>query len=357
MILHDNMEDYLSVSDDINWRSPVILNKAASFQEKASDEICLIKMIYEFVRDEIGHSWDVQDPRVTRSATEVLKEGVGICWAKANLLAALLRACNIPAGICYQRLTLGDTPETGFCIHALNAVYIKSLQRWIRLDARGNKETVNAQFCLEREQLAFAVRREIGEVDYNIIYANPSTRFMKLLAESNDILSLYLHSLPDTLFEYKRATATDLEELVRTRLIVLRAANKLSDDADMRLVEKASFAYYQKALDTKEHIAYLVYDDGDFIGAGGVSFYQVLPTYHNPDGRRAYIMNMYTKPEYRRQGIAYRMLDLLVAAAKKQGVSQIALEATDMGRGLYEKYGFVAAGSEMELPTATQTQF
>ena len=76
------------------------------------------------MRDEIKHSWDVQDKRVTKSASDVLEQGVGICWAKANLLAALLRACGIPAGICYQRLTLGDVPETGFCIHALNAVYI-----------------------------------------------------------------------------------------------------------------------------------------------------------------------------------------------------------------------------------------
>ena len=69
---------------------------------------------------------------------------MGICWAKSNLFAALLRANNIPAGICYQRLTLGDTPDTGYCIHALNAVYIKSINKWIRLDARGNKNGINA---------------------------------------------------------------------------------------------------------------------------------------------------------------------------------------------------------------------
>lgn len=154
----------------------------------------------------------------------------------------------------------------------------------------------------------------------------------------------------DTLFTYKKATIADLAELVRTRLIVLRAANRLSEKADMRAVEEASSAYYKKALETQEHIAYLVYDNEVFIGAGGVSFYQVLPTYHNPSGRKAYIMNMYTNPEYRRQGIAYHMLDLLVAEANGQGVSQIALEATEMGRGLYEKYGFVAAENEMELP-------
>ena len=150
-------------------------------------------------------------------------------------------------------------------------------------------------------------------------------------------------------FEYKRATMEDIDELVRTRIIVLRAANKLSDDVNMSLVEKQSFAYYKHALESGEHIAYLVYDDDTFVGAGGVSFYQVMPTYHNPTGKKAYIMNMYTAPEYRRQGIAINTLDLLVKDVKQHGVSQIALEATDMGRPLYERYGFVKMEDEMEL--------
>ena len=97
-------------------------------------------------------------------------------------------------------------------------------------------------------------------------------------------------------------------------------------------MEKESYEYYKSALEIGEHIAYLVYDNETFIGAGGVSFYQVMPTYHNPTGKKAYIMNMYTAPAYRRQG-----------------VSQITLEATEMGRPLYEKYGFVKMEDEMEL--------
>lgn len=150
-------------------------------------------------------------------------------------------------------------------------------------------------------------------------------------------------------YEYKKATPEDIEELVKTRLIVLRAANKLAEDVDMPIVEQESYAYYRRAMETGEHIAYLVYDNGKFIGAGGVSFYQVMPTYHNPGGKKAYIMNMYTAPEYRRQGIALRTLDLLVRAAKEQGISSISLEATDMGRPLYEKYGFISMKDEMEL--------
>lgn len=112
-------------------------------------------------------------------------------------------------------------------------------------------------------------------------------------------------------YEYKKATIADIDELVRTRIIVLRTANKLSNDVDMSLVEKESYEYYKNALETGEHIAYLVYDNETFIGAGGVSFYQVMPTYHNPTGKKAYIMNMYTAPAYRRQGIAFHTLDLL----------------------------------------------
>jgi len=150
-------------------------------------------------------------------------------------------------------------------------------------------------------------------------------------------------------YTYKQATIDDLDELVRTRIVVLRAANKLADDVDMSAVEEASREYYKRALESGEHIAYLVYDQDTFIGAGGVSFFQVMPTYHNPSGRKAYIMNMYTAPEYRRKGVAFKTLDLLVAAAREKGISQISLEATECGRPLYEKYGFKQMKDEMEL--------
>ena len=150
--------------------------------------------------------------------------------------------------------------------------------------------------------------------------------------------------------EYRRAGPADLEALVATRLEVLRAANRLPEDADLGEVEAASRAYYRKALADGAHTAILVFDGGAFIGAGGVSYYQVMPTVHNPTGRCAYIMNLYTRPEYRRRGIAARTLDLLVRDALQRGVTHIGLEATAMGRPLYEKYGFHAAEGEMCLP-------
>lgn len=149
---------------------------------------------------------------------------------------------------------------------------------------------------------------------------------------------------------YKRATIDDIEILTKTRIEVLRAANKLADDVDMTEVEKQSYEYYSKALNEGTHTAYLVFDEAKFVGAGGVSYFRVMPTYHNPSGNKAYIMNMYTNPEYRRQGIAFETLRLLVEDAKSRGVNAISLEATDMGRPLYEKYGFIKMNDEMELP-------
>lgn len=75
-----------------------------------------------------------------------------------------------------------------------------------------------------------------------------------------------------------------------------------------------------------------------------------MPTYHNKTGQKAYIMNMYTHPDYRRRGIGIRTLDLLVKEALNRGVTSITLEATAMGQPLYEKYGFIKMNHEMELP-------
>ena len=149
---------------------------------------------------------------------------------------------------------------------------------------------------------------------------------------------------------YKRATSEDIDILTETRIEVLRAANQLSDDIDMSEVEKESYNYYQKTLCDGSHIAYLVFDGKRFVGAGGVSFFQVMPTYHNPSGNKAYIMNMYTNPAYRRRGIAAKTLDMLINDTKNKGITAISLEATDMGRPLYEKYGFIKMNDEMKLP-------
>lgn len=148
---------------------------------------------------------------------------------------------------------------------------------------------------------------------------------------------------------YKQAGIADIDDLVESRIVTLIAANELSADEDMEKVRSKSREYYKKALSEHSHIAYLVYDGDKVVGCGGVSFFSVMPTYHNISGEKAYIMNMYTAPEYRRQGIASKVLELLVTQAKNRGAVQISLEATKMGEPLYQSNGFKKMNHEMEL--------
>ena len=67
---------------------------------------------------------------------------------------------------------------------------------------------------------------------------------------------------------------------------------------------------------------------------------ELMPTFSHPTGRRAHLMNVYTAPDYRGQGIAHRMVEMLIEEARRRGVTEISLDATTSGRPLYRKLGF-----------------
>ncbi len=175
----DNIDEYLKKDEVINYENENITRLADSLFGNADSDVEYIKKAYEFVRDNISHSADINEDMLTCSASEVLAAGHGICFAKSHLLAALLRCKSIPTGFCYQKLILDDETAPILIYHGLNGVYIKEYKIWIRLDARGNKEGVNAQFSLEKEQLAFPVRAEKGEEDGFVIYPDPDIKILE----------------------------------------------------------------------------------------------------------------------------------------------------------------------------------
>jgi transglutaminase-like putative cysteine protease len=147
------MNPYLASSQHIDWHHRDVARKAADLAEGCSSEAAVAKSCFEFVRDSIKHSWDFKLNPVTCRASDVLRHGTGYCYAKSHLLAALLRANGIPAGLCYQRLALGANGAP-FCLHGLNAVYLQQYG-WYRIDPRGNKAGVDAVFSPPVERLAF----------------------------------------------------------------------------------------------------------------------------------------------------------------------------------------------------------
>jgi len=146
------------------------------------------------VRDEINHSWDYKQNPVTCKASEVLEHGTGYCFAKSHLLAALLRANDIPAGLCYQRLSIHDDGAP-YSLHGFNAAYLKEFG-WYRFDARGNKETVDAQFSPPTEQLAFPIN-EANEKDFPAILVKPHHSVVEVLTTFNKVKDVF-ENLPDT---------------------------------------------------------------------------------------------------------------------------------------------------------------
>lgn len=194
----DIIDEYLKEDEVIDYKNEFIVEQANTLFEKANNELEYIKIVYEFVRDKISHSADINEDIITCTASEVLKAGHGICFAKSHLLAALLRCKSIPTGFCYQKLVLDDETAPVLVYHGLNGVYIKEFKKWIRLDARGNKDGVNAQFSIETEQLAFPIRQEMGEVDGFVVYSEPDEKILEKLRQNKTRTEL-LNNLPTEL--------------------------------------------------------------------------------------------------------------------------------------------------------------
>ena len=200
----DKMDCYLRATNTIDWKEPNVLALAKEIDLQCarqqmnetlsvSMDVAIAKACFEWVRDNTQHSWDYKQNPVTCCASSVLAHKTGYCYSKSHLLAALLRANNIPAGFCYQRLSLegGGAP---YCLHGLNAVYLQDYG-WYRIDARGNKEGVNAQFTPPVEQLAFPVD-EVLEADLPEIWSEPLPVVVNALNAYDDIMALY-NNLPD----------------------------------------------------------------------------------------------------------------------------------------------------------------
>ena len=186
--------DYLVSDPVIDYEDAGVAALARALRAEHTDDAAFAAAAFEEVRDRIAHSWDVQDRRVTLTASQTLREGVGLCFSKSHLLTALLRAGGVPAGLCYQRLA-DDTG--GFTLHGLVAVHLADA--WHRQDPRGNKPGVDAQFALDHERLVWPVRPDLGERDDPRVAVHPSPAVVAALAGATDMLELCAGGLPSEL--------------------------------------------------------------------------------------------------------------------------------------------------------------
>ncbi len=182
---HGALQAYLASSEVIDWQEDSVRQQAAALA--GDDKLETTRRCFEFVRDEVSHSVDINAEVLTCRASEVLREGHGYCYAKSHLLAALLRANGIASGFDYQRLEDG---EGHFMLHGLNTVYLPAFG-WYRIDARGNKPGVNAQFSPPQEQLAWPGDAQ-GEADYHLNLSEPLALVVEALQQPLTVQQLWL---------------------------------------------------------------------------------------------------------------------------------------------------------------------
>lgn len=148
------------------------------------------------------------------------------------------------------------------------------------------------------------------------------------------------------MIDIKIATKDNIDELMNSRLEMIKVVNNLPEDyeySDEMINESRD--YFMNG----DHLTVLAIDGDDVIGCASMSFIRIMPTFDHPTGKRAHLMNVYTRNEYRRQGIARRMVQLLIEESWKAGVTEISLDATESGRPLYESLGFTDSTECMVL--------
>lgn len=190
-----SMNGFLRSTAVIDWDHPAVAAQAARLRDRVNDASAIARRCFEWVRDRIQHSSDYGLEVVTCAASDVLAQGSGFCYAKSHLLAALLRANGIPAGFSYQRLRVDATCDR-FSLHGFNAIHLPDIG-WYRVDARGNRHDVDAQFTPPVERLAFQPTTA-GELDFREIWTDPLPIVVETLQTHTSASAVY-QRLPDVL--------------------------------------------------------------------------------------------------------------------------------------------------------------
>lgn len=148
------------------------------------------------------------------------------------------------------------------------------------------------------------------------------------------------------MIEYRITTPEDIDLLMESRLVMLREVNHLAPDYEYsEELKNCSREYFLNG----DQTTVLALDDGKVAGCASISYITVMPTFSHATGKRSHLMNVYTDPSYRGQGIARTMVNMLIEDAWAKGATEISLDATTMGRPLYEKLGFKASSEAMVL--------
>ena len=145
---------------------------------------------------------------------------------------------------------------------------------------------------------------------------------------------------------YRKTTKADMKILMKLRLEMLREVNGLSGEYEY---DENFISESRRYFESGEQTTVIASDGETLVGCASLSYTWIMPTFSHPTGNRAHLMNVYTRADYRRRGISKKMVEILIDEAKENGVTEISLDATEIGRPLYESLGFKASDSCMVM--------
>lgn len=151
--------------------------------------------------------------------------------------------------------------------------------------------------------------------------------------------------------EYRKAQISDIEDLLRIRIDFLIDVKKINSKEEEEKTYKSNKAFLEDYLINGDFVQWIALCENKIVATSSVTFYTLPPTSARPNGKVGYIGNMFTYSEYRNRGIATKLFDLAVKEAKENGCGIVLLDATEMGRPMYEKYGFKKADDAMKFST------
>jgi predicted acetyltransferase len=152
--------------------------------------------------------------------------------------------------------------------------------------------------------------------------------------------------------EFRLATIADIPEIIRLRILFLKEIAPEKEDLDEAKISDALEKYLKEHLN-KDFKNIFAMEGSYIIATGGICFHDYPPTFDHLNATRAYIMNVYTVTSYRNKGIGTKIFEKLLTEAKRKKVDHVSLHANEMGKSIYEKYGFLANQKEIILSLLT----
>ncbi len=146
--------------------------------------------------------------------------------------------------------------------------------------------------------------------------------------------------------DIRKAKLSDIDMLADNRLEFICSIRNIEDKEEFRARTKE---YLRKHLEDNSVISYIALDNEKIVASCILCIYETLPIPSCLNGKTGLLLNVYTLKDYRRQGLAYSLLEKLIDEARQLGVGKIRLDYTDDGYPLYKKLGFEKLEREMAL--------